>query len=193
MTHLSSIGAGIFSDLAVGFPSVDLTATTAAALNSAATFAAVFATEINNSGGTKAAGTFVRIPNPREFPQMGVPANIVNVPRYGFKASGQIQGQADSPTLEVTLNFVGSDWDSATLLGGAIGDGKLRAFRFAMLNAKPAAYGSIAGGLGTVENSLFHFVGKLEAMQFNPQLTDANQATLTISQASDLYGPHSVT
>ena len=193
MTHLSSIGAGLFSDLSVGVPSVDLTAATAAALNSAAAFAAVFATSVANVGGVKAAGTFVQIPNVREFPQMGVPANIVNVPRYGFKSSGQIQGQADAPNLELTLNFIGADWEATTLLGATVGDGKLRAFRFAMLNAKPAAYTSITGGLGTVENTLFHFVGKVEALVFNPQLTDANQATLTLSMASDLFGPHTVT
>ena len=193
MTQLSSIGAGMFSQMSIATPSVELTPATAAALNSSATFAALFATQINAIGGTKAAGTFINIPNVREYPAVGVPANITNVPRYGAKISAQVQGQADAPSLELGINYVGTDWDKVVgnILANLVGDGKQRAFRFAMLNAQPTAgYASTTAAIGQVENSLFYFLGKVEAIVYTPSLTDANQATLTLSMQSDLYGAY---
>lgn len=188
MTHISSIGAGMFSDLSIAVPATELTPAAAAALNSKATFDALFATEVASVGGTPAADTFVRMPEIREFPQMGVPANIVNVPRYGSAATTQVQGQADNPTLEFTCNYIAAQVEAGTLIGDRIGDGRLRAFRFAMLNSKPDAYTAATAGLGTVENTYFYFLGKLEAIVYNPQLTDANQAMITLSQQSELFG-----
>ena len=46
------------------------------------------------------------VTNLREFPSVGTPANIVNVPQYGQSISSQISGQADAPTLEFTLNYI---------------------------------------------------------------------------------------
>ena len=65
MAHISSIGAGMYSDLAVATPATDFTAATLAALDTSAEFQALFATEIDTIGGTKAAGAFVRIKNVR--------------------------------------------------------------------------------------------------------------------------------
>lgn len=190
MAHLSSIGAGMFSDMSVSAGSADLTPTQVATMQTAAVFDALFATEIQPIGGVRAAGTFMRIPNVRDFPSMGVPANISSVPRYGAKMAGQVQGQAQAPTLELNVNYIGANWAKVTsLLGDMIGDGKVRAFRFAMLNVRPTGYASTAGGLGTVENTHFYFLGKMEAIMYSPQLTDANQATVTLSQISDeFYG-----
>lgn len=193
MTQISSLGAGMFSQMSVAMPAVELTPVTAAALDTAAEFAALFATLIA-AGGVKAAGTFMNIPNVREYPAIGVPANISNVPRYGSRISAQVQGQSDAPSLEIGLNYVGTDWakEVGNHLALAVGDGKLRCFRFAMMNAEPAGFASTSAGVGTVENSLFYFLGKLEAIVYTPNLTEANQATLTLSMQSDLYGSFTV-
>ena len=200
MAHLSSIGAGLFTDLSVAMPN---SPPTFANLDTDAEFHALFASMIeSNSGtgetvtpGTKAANTFVRIKNVREFPAMGTPPNIVNVPVYGQKSSQQVQGQSDSPNMEVTVNFVAKDWCSGSLLGNAIGDGNQYVFRFALLNSQPGStYNSTAGasGLGAVQNTVYYFIGKLEAMVVNPQLTDANTATITISIQSAIFGAYTV-
>jgi len=195
MTHVSSIGAGIFSALAVGAPLVNLSAAaqdTLSGPNPEAAFVALFASKINPINGVKAAGTFVQVPNVREFPEMGVPPNIVNVPRFGARVSAQIQGQADAPTFEVTVNYVPAEWAKSTTLGGMIKDGVVRAFRFALLNSEPAGYASLPAELGTVENSEFYFLGKMEAITYNPQLTDANQATLTVSMLTEMVGAYTI-
>jgi hypothetical protein len=191
MAHISSIGAGLFSDLSVCRETVPATLPT-----TASGWTDLFATELaNGSPATAAAGEFTRIKNVREFPAMGTPPNIVNVPVYGQATSQQIQGQADAPSMEIQLNLVGTEWQNATdYLGSLVGDGKQYVFRFALLNSEPTGttpatkWASVAGGLGTVENSQWFWVGKLEAFLVNPQLTDANTATLTISVQSDVYG-----
>jgi len=194
MAHIDSIGAGIFSDLAIDAPATAMSANQMAALDSAADFQALFADEISSQGGTKGAGTFVRITNVREFPSMGTPPNVVNVPVYGSKTSQQIQGQSDAPSLEITLNFVPAEWadDPANILGSMVGDGKQHVFRFTLLNAKPNGYESDAPGLGTVGNSQYYWVGKVEALQVNPQLTDSNTATLTMTIQSDFFGAYTI-
>ncbi len=195
MSHITSIGAGLYSDLSVAMPATNLSVSALAALDTAPEFQALFATAIESIGGTKAPGTFVRVKNVREFPSMGTPPNIVNVPVYGQKTSQQIQGQADAPSMEITLNYVAADWADGTLLGDAVGNGVQYVFRFALLNSKPTGsgatqYSDTAGGLGTVENSCYYWVGKLEALQVSPQLTDANQATITITMQSDFFGAY---
>ena len=199
MTQLSAIGAGFFSDLSVYMPATQLTTAQLAALDAAAEFNALFTNEIASQGGTKAAGTFVRMKNVREFPAMGTPPNVVNVPAYGSKTSQQIQGQADAPSMEITLNYVGTDWskDVGNILGNAVGDGKQYVFRFTLLNSEPTGtgdtkYASTTAGVGTVENSIWYWVGKIDALQINPQLSDANTSTVTLTVQSALYGAYTV-
>jgi len=191
MSHISSIGAGMFSDMAVSIPTSPLSAGALAALNTAGEFQDLFAVGIESVGGTKGAATFVRIKNVREFPSLGTPPNIVNVPVYGQKTSQQIQGQSDAPSIELTLNYIPSEWADGTLLGDAVGDGNQYVFRFALLNAEPTTYASEAvpaNGIGSVQNSQYYWIGKIEAIQVNPQLTDANTATVTISMQSAFFG-----
>lgn len=172
MAHITSIGAGIFSAMAVHTTAItDLTT-----VDTLAELEALFATT-----------GFSEIKNVREFPQMGTPANIVNVPVYGQKTSSQIQGQADAPTLELSINYVPSEWAAGTTLGDLVGDGSVYPFQFSLLNAKAPAL--TQAGLATVANSNFYFVGKVEALLVSPQLTDANQATLTLSIIGDFFGP----
>jgi len=199
MAHISAIGAGLFSDLSIHVPSTLLTAGALAALTTAGAFNALFTTSIDSVGGTSGSSTFVRVRNVREYPQIGTPANVVNVPAYGQKTSSQIQGQADAPSLEVTLNYVPSEWGSGTsILGGLVGNGNQYVFRFALLNSEPTGttvatkYASSVAGLGSVQNSVYYWVGKVEALLANPQLTDANQATLTMTLQGDFYGAYTL-
>jgi hypothetical protein len=199
MAHISSIGAGFFSDLSMAAPATNLTASQIAGLDTAAELQALFATEIPSISGTKAANTFVRIRNVREFPAMGTPPNVVNVPAFGSKTSQQIQGQSDAPSMELTLNFVPAEWaDEATnILGSAVGDGKQYAFRFTLMNTDSTGTGatkhaSTTGGVGTVENSQWYWIGKLEALQVSPQLADANTATITITIQSEFFGAYTI-
>jgi hypothetical protein len=178
MAHISSISSGLFSALAINKTPI-LNITSADTLPE---LRGLFANVAD----------FVQVNNVREFPQMGTPANIVNVPVYGQKTSSQIQGQADAPNLELTLNYVPSEWATGTQLGDMVGDGNQYAFQFSLLNAKPGTLAATVGGLGVVRNSNFYFVGKIEALLVSPQLTDANQATLTLSIQGDFFGPDTV-
>ncbi len=202
MGHISSIGAGVFSDLSIAIDTTEIA--TALAAPTEANLEAAFAAELaNGAAPTVAAGEFVRIKNVREFPSMGTPPNIVNVPVYGSKTSQQIQGQSDAPTIELNINYVGTDWQkTANFLGNMVGDGIQRLFRFTLLNTEPAGYASTVGGLGTAaggaagtpacQNSSYFWFGKIEALLVNPQLTDANTATVTITVQSPFYGAFTV-
>jgi hypothetical protein len=157
---------------------------------------------------------FVRITHVKEFPAMGTPANIVKVPVYGKKNSIQIQGQADAPTMELTLNYIPALWadghvhvDATTpvKLFPKVADGNIYLFRFTLLDLKPEGYAavkdtasdneSIAGDattLSAVNNTSYYFLGKLEAMEVTPSLTDAITAKLTIAVQSEIYGAFTV-
>ena len=196
MAHINSIGAGMFSDLAVAVPA---SAPTFATLDTAAEFQALFATEIESIGGTKAANTFVRIKNVREFPAMGTPPNVVNVPTYGQASSQQIQGQSDAPTMEIQINLVPADWakEAGNILGNMVGDGNQYVFRFTLMNTESTGSGatkfaSTTGGIGTVQNSQYYWIGKIDALQVTPQLTDANTGTVTITIQSKFYGAFTI-
>ena len=206
MAHIANIGAGMYSDLSVEVNkhSVEdikalLTAPTDAKFHAhfkdmidSTSAASTFVNEL--AEGSTDNGKFVRIDNIREFPAIGTPPNIVNVPIYGSKTSRQIQGQSDAPSMELTINYVGSDWDKARVLGAMVGDGHQYVFRFTLMNTEPKGYASTAGedNLGSVQNTIYYFVGKIEALQVTPQLTDANQATLTISVQSEMFGAYTI-
>lgn len=193
MAHSSGINPSIFADLAISIDGKPAT-------YDAAGFNAMFATEVAlGSAATASNGEFRRITNVREFPALGTPANIVNVPVYGQAISSQVGGQADAPTIEITLNYVASDWqNTANYLGALVGLDTQYSFRFTLLNDIPTGstaatkYASTAAGLGTVANSIWYWVGRVEALLVNPQLTDAVTATLTLSTQTDFYGAYTV-
>lgn len=194
MAHITGISPSIYADL-----SVCVDATSVPATYDAAGFAALFATEVANGVALGAsAGEFRRIKNIREFPAVGTPANIVNVPVYGQDISAQVQGQADAPTIEITLNYIASDWQKSTnYLGDLIGSNTQFSFRLTLMNDRPTGtgatqYASSAAGIGTVANTSWYWVGRIEALVITPQLTDAVTATLTLSTQTDFYGSYTV-
>ena len=172
MAHISSLGAGIFTYLDI------FTGSIPAGTDTAAEYAAIFAS------GT--AGTDVkRMPSVREFPSIGTPANIVNVPVYGQKTSSQVQGQADAPSLEITVNYVAEDMTDFH----ALIDGNSKVFRF-MMCATPVTEAEATGQATlAIDNTEFYFTGKVEAILVNPALTDATTATITLSAQTDFVGP----
>lgn len=192
MAHINSIGAGMFSDLSVCKDGAVLSAVLPKIANGTVGSADFFA---GFAAADFTATTALRITNVREFPAMGTPPNVVNVPVYGSATSQQIQGQADAPSMELTLNYIAADWASGTTLGELVGDGNQYIFRFSLLNSKPEGvegYASSATGLGDVQNSQYFWVGKIEALQVTPQLTDANTATITITIQSDFFGAYTI-
>jgi hypothetical protein len=188
MAHISSIGAGMFSDMSIAF---DVTGPTPPPITvfSQATYDALFGQERSVA---PAAGDYVRMKNVREFPAIGTPPNIVNVPVFGQSVSQQIQGQADAPSMEVTLNYVATQWADGTDLGDLVGSGKQAVFRFTLLNAEPPAYDADPAGLGAVENSYWYFHGKIDSLLVTPNLTDSNQATIAITLQSIVYGAFTI-
>jgi len=172
MAHISTLGAGIFTYLDIYQGSI------AATVDTAAEYAALFVTA--NASDVK------RLPSVREFPSIGTPANIVNVPVYGQNTSSQVQGQSDAPTLEITVNYIPDDMtDYHALIGSEV------AFRFMMCSQST----DLAASLDTASTALaygnteFYFKGKIEAILVNPALTDATTATVTLSAQSDFFGP----
>jgi len=176
MAHISSLGAGIYTYLDI------FTGTIPAGTDTAVECAALF---VGTTPGT-ADADHVRMPSVREFPSIGTPANIVNVPVYGQATSSQVQGQSDAPTLEVTVNYISADMDPIhNLIGQEV------VFRF-MMAASPVTQDEGAGNTLAAENTEFYFLGKIEAILVNPALTDATTATVTLSAQSDFFGPATI-
>lgn len=199
MAHITALGAAMFAHMAVAVPATPIPTATLAGYSTAGEFDPLFATEIPSQGGVRGPGTFVVLGNVREFPAIGTPANVVKVPEYGSKTSKQIQGQADPTNMELKLNYVPANWakDGLALLGGMVGDGKTYALRFSLLNVDSTGTGatklaSSATGLGTVENTNFYYLGRIEAIQVTPNLTDTTQATLTLTLQSETFGGFTV-
>lgn len=151
---------------------------------------------------TNAAGGYYQtIANVRDFPAVGTPANIVKVPVYGQAQSQSVGAQADAPDLEVTINYVPTQWiktgnaysNTSASLGDAVGDGVSKVFQFAMASAQPATQNANTAGLGSVPNTVVYFVGRIESILVQPARDDAATATVALSIQSDFYGPFTVT
>jgi hypothetical protein len=143
-----------------------------------------------------ASGEYLELPDIRDMPSFGTPANLVKVPVYGQAQTQTIGAQSDAPDLEFTINYVPSKWVKSgtdfSLTGGigdAVGDGLVKVFQVALLGAKPDGLHTTTTGLGTVPNTLIYFVGKIESILINPSRDDATTATVALSIVSDFYGP----
>jgi len=189
MTFPTSISAAQFSALAVSRDAVPGSIT-----------------EANLKTNFATAADFVEIKNIRDMPSFGTPANIVKVPVYGQAQTQSIGAQSDAPDLELTVNYIPSEWAKVDAsfattgtLGDAVADGVSKVFQFALLPAKPPALttAATAGVGGTVAapvpNALIYFVGKVESLLVNPSRDDASTATVALSIQSDFYGPYTVT
>jgi hypothetical protein len=217
MAHISSIGAAMFTDLSISTPVVGTAAANLANSTTAVELQSLFSTEIAATGtragtvdatGLGTSTTFVRVANVRSFPAIGTPANIVKVPTYGAKTSMSIQGQADAPQLEFDINFIPGAWTKPatgvyvagtdSILGNAVGSNEQFVFRMTLLGADSAGvtpatkYASTALGLGTVENSQYYWLGKMESLLITPSLSDATTAKLTVSIQSAFYGAFTI-
>jgi hypothetical protein len=162
MALISNIGAGIFTTLKFKADSSYTLPT------NDTTHQAFIATGTGDFDGA------TEVTNIREFPSFGKPANIVNVPQYGQSVSSQIQGQSDAPTMEFTLNYVPGSHDAIQAL---VQDGLTYVFQLDVKNAE------------TGDNAAFYVKGQIASFEVSPNLTDSNQATLTMSTQGDYVGP----
>lgn len=189
MTFPTSVSAAQYSALAVSRDAVPAT------LN-----------ETNLKANFATVADFEEIKNIRDMPSFGTPANIVKVPVYGQAQTQSIGAQPDAPDLELTINYIPSEWAKAGAsfattgtLGDAVGDGIAKVFQFALLPAAvPNLTTSTTSGVGgssaiPAPNALIYFVGKMESLLVNPARDDASTATVALSIQSDFYGPFTVT
>lgn len=193
MTFPASIAAAHFSALTVSRLAIPTSLTEA---NLKACFTG------STTSGSR--GDFVEIANIRDMPAFGTPANVVKVPVYGQAQTQSVGAQSDAPDLELTLNFVATQWAAAGsafanpstsaagtgTLGDAKGDGLSKVFQFALLTAQPPSLNTTTTGLGAVPNVLIYFVGKIESLLIQPARDDASTATVALSIQSDFYGPY---
>jgi len=120
----------------------------------------------------------------REFPSMGTPANIVNVPVYGQATSSQIGGQADAPTLEFTVNYVPTAHAKLDVLRKESTEVMWRVRLTDVDGLAVAADGSSAGQYNDI-----YFAGTVQSLEITPSLSDAMQATFSVSINGDFIGP----
>jgi hypothetical protein len=177
MAFPTSISASQFSALAIANGAVPGTLTGAALV-------ALFDTAVD----------YDEIDNIRDMPSFGTPANIVKVPVYGQAQTQSIGAQSDAPDLELTINYIPSEWAAGTVLGDYVADGVAKVFQFSLLTAKPTALLTATGttGLGSAPNANIYFVGKIESLLVNPSRDDASTATVALSIQSDFFGPYTV-
>jgi len=172
MSHINTLGAGIFTYLDIYHGDVSAISNDSAA----SAWPALFTGATNGTD-------HERMPSIREFPSIGTPANIVNVPVYGQSSSSQVQGQSDAPSQEVVVNYVAEDM---TAIHDLIGQSVV--FRYMLATSDVDITTGLAATLA-VNNTEFYFKGKIEAILVNTSLSDAVTANVTISVQSDVVGP----
>jgi len=141
---------------------------------------------------TTTAGTtdsfVVAIEGIREFPSLGTPSNIVNVPQYGQSISSQIQGQADAPSLEFTFNYIPTNHAALDTLRKA---GTNLVFRVRLSNTEDGGVQDTPAEDGTAEYEDIFFQGTIASFEIVPALTDATQANIALTIDGDFEGPFS--
>ena len=180
MAQISDIGPTLFArlDYAPGL--------TPSAFETLAGMTAVMQyTTLSGTSNFGTPGNVSQVPNVREFPSFGTPANIVNVPVYGSTTSRQIQGQADFPAFEFTLNYVPSQHAAISAL---VGGGATQLFRLRLSN-NSAANVSTPVPVGATEASEFYFQGTIASLEVTPSLSDSMQATMSVAISSAILGP----
>lgn len=208
MPNISSIGAGIYTSLAfIDQDVVDGAGTPGTTVGRGAApsvWAGLFETRGTTAGlneGDKVpytvgthAKAFGRI---REFPNLGIPANVVNVPQYGQGSSSQIAGQSDAPSLDFTFNYVPTEHAFISTLRES---GENRLFRIRLSNAQQVEdTGGVilpfeskeAATSNMREFSDFYLFGSVASFEIVPNLTDSNQLNVTLTIDGEMGGPYS--
>jgi len=190
MAHISSIGASKFTTLDYVLNTANSDISTAADLNDLfiSNQTAILAADSQIDEVPESA--VVHVGNIREFPSLGSPANIVNVPVYGAAVSSQVAGQSDNASLEFSLNYVPSDHHALETIRKA---GSRLCFRVRLADADITVDGNrviTADNLDTFAD--FFFFGKIASFEIQPGLTDALQATMSIAIDGDFNGPFSL-
>lgn len=190
MAHITSIGASKFASLDY----VPNTANSSA--DSSTTILSLFITNEAGVTGTNVQtdetpqGTVVHVGDVREFPSLGTPANVVNVPVYGQATSSQVAGQSDAPSLEFSLNYVPSKHAALNDLRTA---NTRCCFRVRLSDADIT---TDVNGIQTADNvdiyDDFYFFGTVASFEVTPGLTDSMQATVTLTIEGDFKGPYSL-
>jgi hypothetical protein len=158
----------IFAGPLTAFPANPLTAD----------FAALFV------GATATVGTNVlRLPSIREFPAIGSPANIANVPVFGQLQSSQVSGQVDAPAMDFTVNYI-----ATSMLPFEAIKRRRVVFRYMMADRPITPAQSVLVPL-PAENTIYYYVGRIESIQVTPSLTDATTAIVSTSSQGDFNGP----
>lgn len=175
MAHISTLGAGFYSELRVtGATSSGVTTLTTADTtdDTAAEFLAL---------------ATVAVTSVRSFPSVGAPANIVNVPVFGQDQSSQIQAQPDAPTAVFTLNWLP-------------GDSVQSAIQAANQNNTNYSWGVRASNAelpatlaATTVHSDFWVHANIASFLPSVSASDANTVELTLATQSDWYGPFTTT
>lgn len=196
MALISSIGAGVYSsfgflDATSGLQAskgrgarVTATLTTADAVGKFTPISAIPAGGITYADGSTNAASggaiYTAVGNIRDFPEIGTPANIVNVPVFGQAVAQQIPAQPNAPVLEFTLNYVPND----------AGQLALKAVRDA--GTLVTFFMQIKNGATSTDDATFFWNGVVASYLISPSLDDSNQATVAVTLASPFVGPFNV-
>jgi len=197
MPNITSIGAGMYTSLAyVDLPVVEGSGsanTTIGQGDTVTEWAPEFETG-DAANGFTAATAARNIGRIREFPNLGIPANIVNVPQYGQAVSSQIAGQSDAPSMDFTFNYVPEEH---AFIEDMRAGGELYLFRVRLANAKQDTdvnknnLPAVDDDGNVVEASDFYFFGKVASFEIVPNLTDSNQLNVSMTIDGEMVGPAS--
>ena len=135
----------------------------------------------------------VELPDIRDMPSFGTPANIVKVPSYGAAITQSIGAQPDAPDLEFTLNYDPQAWAN-TPISSWISDGVTRGMGVVLLQSQyngDLDYGTVnsLAVASKPRQAIVFFRGRFESLLTNVMRDDAATNTITLSVRSDFYGP----
>jgi hypothetical protein len=195
MPNITSIGAGMYTSLAyMDLPVVEGSASGVTEVGKGDTpteWTGLFET----TGDPWTAGANAKnVGRIREFPNLGIPANIVNVPQYGQAVSSQIAGQSDAPSMDFTFNYVPEEHK---FISDMRESGQLYLFRVRLSNAKQytdvndIVLPSVDDDGNLLEFSDFYFFGSVASFEVVPNLTDSNQLNVSLTIDGEMQGPAS--
>ena len=188
MAHINNIGASIYTriDYVPGSLTTDNRANPAQLIGK---FESSAPTDTTAAALVSTAGEVpVAIEGIREFPSLGTPSNIVNVPQYGQSISSQIQGQADAPSLEFTFNYIPTNHFTLDALRKS---GQNLVFRVRLSNTEDGGVQATPAANSDTEYEDIYFQGTIASFEIVPALTDATQANLALTIDGDFEGPFS--